>query len=90
MTPQKATLDSFRDSYTLSMSRTLISTFSVCCYSRYLSRWAYLCCNSSGGAAQTPFYQLFNSEVSVRYEHVALQYPRGLKSMRIIIRCSIG
>jgi hypothetical protein len=41
--PQKAFLDSLR-TYTLvifipSTSRTSMSTFSVCCYSRYLSQW---------------------------------------------------
>jgi hypothetical protein len=39
----------------------------------------YLSGNGCSGTAQTPLHQLFNSEVSVRYDHVALQYPHGLQ-----------
>ncbi len=46
MTPQKATLDSlrcvhFRDSYPIDVAHLNFNILCVCCYSRYLSLWAY-------------------------------------------------
>ena len=40
MTPQKATLESFRTLSCFVFYRRLAPTFSVCFYSRYLSRWS--------------------------------------------------
>ncbi len=61
MTPQKATLDSlhnFRDSYPIDFSHP-ISTFSVYCHSRYLSRWSLPICSvpqiSPSSTAFLPF-----------------------------------